>query len=85
MYILEVFSKSLFTCRHYMCVYVYILFRYDIRCISGICNRLINKQLNHLICIILLVLVGFAKNQAVRQSSGRFLCFQDAVSVCVCV
>ncbi len=71
-----------------MCVYVYILFRYDIvryRCISSNRNRLIKKQLNHLICIILLVLVGFAKNQAVRQSSGRFLCFQDAVSVCVCV
>ncbi len=70
-----------------MCVCVYILFRYDnvrYRCISSIRNRLIKKQLNQLICVILLVLVGFAKNQAVRQSSGRFLCFQDAVSVCVC-
>uniref|UniRef100_A0A8D2ZPK4 Glycosyltransferase 2-like domain-containing protein n=1 Tax=Scophthalmus maximus TaxID=52904 RepID=A0A8D2ZPK4_SCOMX len=29
--------------------------------------------------------VGYAKNKAISQSCGKYLCFQDAVSVCVCV
>lgn len=34
---------------------------------------------------LLSVSVGYAKNKAIFQSCGQYLCFQDAVSVCVCV
>jgi len=35
--------------------------------------------LNDNVLRIYLILVGYGKNRAVQYSSGRFLCFQDAV------
>ncbi|KAK1803110.1 hypothetical protein P4O66_021648, partial [Electrophorus voltai] len=45
------------------------------------CSNVLSFFLFLSIFLLLISLVGFAKNQAVCQSSGRYLCFQDADDV----
>lgn len=40
-----------------------------------------NAQTRALLCFS----VGYAKNKAVFQSCGQYLCFQDAVGGCMCI